>query len=474
MCSFLILPIEIYNKIDINKINKKLKRRGPDNTNIIIHNGYVFIHNLLHMCGEKVNQPIFNKNKDILILFNGEIYNYLDFGNFISDVECLLYLYEKKGNDFVKLLDGEFCFVIFDFKKNNILIYSDIFGTKPIFYTIQKNKIIISSLRSVICDIYNYNEFPLKNINLPTQKEKHSNINNIYKNKPNEYLIYDLETYKLLETNKIHKFELNQYKLNYDDWFKAFDNAIKKRVDNNINSKIGVCLSSGYDSGIICNSLNNNNIKYETYTIIAKENINTINKIIKINNNKNYVYKLNEDEYLVYKNKYQKEVEGTNIKIKNNYYNVIGDWAGVGLSYIFERSRKNNCYLFLSGTGGDEIYSDYGWKGFNMKNKYKNKEDQPGTIMGLYPENLKDVFPWENFFNGLMECFIAKEEYTGSLYGIEIRYPFLDKNVVQEFLYLKPELKNNLYKAPLHKYMSKYNYPFDINQKIGFKAKYTS
>ena len=94
MCSFLILPIEIYNKIDINKINKKLKRRGPDNTNIIIHNGYVFIHNLLHMCGEKVNQPIFNKNKDILILFNGEIYNYLDFGNFISDVECLLYLYE--------------------------------------------------------------------------------------------------------------------------------------------------------------------------------------------------------------------------------------------------------------------------------------------------------------------------------------------------------------------------------------------
>ena len=292
MCSFLIIPLEIYKKNNIKKINEKLKKRGPDDTNIIIHNGYVFIHNLLHMCGEKVNQPIFNKNKDILILFNGEIYNYLDFGNFRSDVECLLYLYEEKGNDFVKLLDGEFCFVIFDFKKKNLLIYSDIFSTKPIFYKIKDNKIILSSLKSCICDIENINEFPLRNINSPTQKESYSNINNIYKNKPNEYLIYDLETYKLLETNKIHKFELNQYKLNYDDWFKAFDNAIKKRIDNNLNSKIGVCLSSGYDSGIICNSLNNNNINYETYTIIAKENINTINKRIKINNKTNYIYKL--------------------------------------------------------------------------------------------------------------------------------------------------------------------------------------
>ena len=88
---------------------------------------------------------------------------------------------------------------------------------------------------------------------------------------------------------------------------------------------------------------------------------------------------------------------------------------------IFSKSRKNNSYIFLSGTGGDEIFSDYGYQGKNMKNKSKNP---PGTILGLYPDNLEDVFPWENFFNGLMECFIAKEEYAGSLNGVEVRYPF--------------------------------------------------
>lgn len=471
MCSFLILPIEIYKKININIINKKLKLRGPDNTNILIHNGYVYIHNLLHMCGEKVIQPIFNDNKDIIILFNGEIYNYEEFGDFKSDTECLLYLYKKEGEDFVKLLDGDYCFVIFDFNKNKLLMYSDIFATKPIFYLIQNNKIIISSLRSTICDIFNINEFKNRNLDFPQNKISHSNLKNINKNKPNEYLIYNLDTYEVLKTNKIHEFKLNQYKTDYKDWFKAFDNAIKKRTKNNSNSKIGICLSSGYDSGCICNSLNNNNINYETYTILAQENLKTIQKRIKINDKKNYIYNLKKEEYLKYKKNYQNNVEGSNIKIKKNYYNVIGDWAGVGLSYIFEKSRKNNCYLFLSGTGGDEIYSDYGWKGFNMKNN-KNNESSPGTLLGLFPNNLEDVFPWENFYNGLMECFIAKEEYTGSLYGIEIRYPFLDKYVVQEFLNLKPELKNELYKAPLHKYMSEYSYPFDINKKIGFKAKH--
>ena len=91
--------------------------------------------------------------------------------------------------------------------------------------------------------------------------------------------------------------------------------------------------------------------------------------------------------------------------------------------------------------------------------------------MGLFPEDLTTIFPWFNFYTGLMEAFIAKEEYTGSLHGIENRYPFLDKNVVQEFLWLTAELKNNNYKSPLYNYMKIHNYPFKENEKIGFKAK---
>ena len=77
----------------------------------------------------------------------------------------------------------------------------------------------------------------------------------------------------------------------------------------------------------------------------------------------------------------------------------------------------------------------------------------------------------QTFMGGLNESFIAKEEYTASLFGIETRYPFLDKKLVQEFLWLTKNLKNKYYKAPLYHYLKSNNYPFEPNEKMGFKTK---
>jgi asparagine synthetase B (glutamine-hydrolysing) len=63
---------------------------------------------------------------------------------------------------------------------------------------------------------------------------------------------------------------------------------------------------------------------------------------------------------------------------------------------------------------------------------------------------------------------LAKEEYVAGAYGIEARYPFLDKQVVQEFLWLDVNLKNSTYKSVLHDYLTQNAYAFIPNQKIGF------
>ena len=63
-----------------------------------------------------------------------------------------------------------------------------------------------------------------------------------------------------------------------------------------------------------------------------------------------------------------------------------------------------------------------------------------------------------------------KEEYVCGAYGVEGRYPFLDKDLVQEFLYLSSDLKNKSYKSPLSNYLKKYNYPYDIDKKSGFNC----
>lgn len=144
-------------------------------------------------------------------------------------------------------------------------------------------------------------------------------------------------------------------------------------------------------------------------------------------------------------------------------YSSLTDWASIGLSIIFERASQNKQRIYLSGQGGDEIYSDYGHNGIPFKNI--------SQFGGLFPNDLNTIFPWNNFYTGSQEAFIGKEETVASIYGIEARYPFLDKYAVQEFLWLSVHLKNAYYKAPLHILMEKYKYPFCQNEKIGFKVK---
>ena len=67
-----------------------------------------------------------------------------------------------------------------------------------------------------------------------------------------------------------------------------------------------------------------------------------------------------------------------------------------------------------------------------------------------------------------MESYIAKEEYVSGMYGLEARYPFLDKKVVQEFLWLDSDLKNKYYKSVLHNYCVENDYPFAMGEKVGF------
>lgn len=68
---------------------------------------------------------------------------------------------------------------------------------------------------------------------------------------------------------------------------------------------------------------------------------------------------------------------------------------------------------------------------------------------------------WENFYQGSQRAYLAKDEYVTGAYGIEGRFPFLDARVVQEQLYLAPDLKNTYYKAAAQLYMKKYGYPVE-------------
>ena len=136
------------------------------------------------------------------------------------------------------------------------------------------------------------------------------------------------------------------------------------------------------------------------------------------------------------------------------------DSGATGLSMVCETARSDACKVYLSGQGADEIISDYG---FNGRRIYPHS-----NFGGLFPENLEDIFPWPSFYGSSQESYLTKEEHVGGSYGIEARYPFLDKRVVQEFLFLHPSLKNSAYKSALKSYLETNKFPSVFDTKIGF------
>lgn len=483
MCGILFTNKTINN---LNDIITFLKNRGPDYTNHVNINNYNFIHVLLSMTGSNYTiQPFQYDNDTIIILFNGEIYNFKDFGEFNSDGECIIESYKKYGEEFIKYLDGEFAIVLIDFNIKKIFFSSDIFCIKPLWYSIENNYIGVSSYKSCLekmnfCDIKE----------VPYNTTFHIDI---------------IDNFNIFKKTSVFDFDLKQYKTTFDDWNKAFENSILKRTQG-IKHKIFIGLSSGYDSGLIAHILNKFNIEYKAYTIEGSENIDIINKRNLLHKNYN-ILKISEEEFAKQKEYLNMNCENYNLFIDNdeltnlNYwkneqnkylknntnlntneykkilnkimtfesmYNkalnkkIYEDNGAIGLGIICSKARPNDELIYLTGSGADEITSDYGWNGV--------KHYRHSTIGGYFPNDLSKVFPWRNFFENTQKAYLRKEEYVAGTYGIEGRYPFLDKYVVQEFLWLSNELKNKWYKAPIYNYLKINNYPFDENKKVGFNC----
>ncbi|MFH0780015.1 MAG: asparagine synthase (glutamine-hydrolyzing) [Parcubacteria group bacterium] len=129
----------------IERMNKSLVHRGPDDCGIFMSDFAVIGMRRLSVIDlSSGHQPIFNEDKTVAVVFNGEIYNYLEIKNelerkghvFItkSDTEVLVHLYEEEGESMVKKLNGMFAFAIMDEKKRQIFFARDHFGVKPLYY----------------------------------------------------------------------------------------------------------------------------------------------------------------------------------------------------------------------------------------------------------------------------------------------------------------------------------------------------
>ena len=138
----------------IKEMNKRIVHRGPDAEGIYVDDNVALGQRRLSIIDlEGGNQPIYNKDKSILIVYNGEVYNYKELKEELteyefqtnSDTEVILHGYEKWGKELPKKLRGMFAYAIYDKNKNEIFISRDHFGIKPLYYYQNKDVILFGS-----------------------------------------------------------------------------------------------------------------------------------------------------------------------------------------------------------------------------------------------------------------------------------------------------------------------------------------
>lgn len=432
MCSFLVTNKKNF---DIDYVNHFLQKRGPDCTNYYEENNFLYLHNLLSITGDLTKQPL--KKDGLVLVYNGEIYNYRQFGDYSSDGLCIIDLFQLKGTRAFQELDGEFSIVLHDNASRKIYICTDTFGTKPLFYALNEKEIGVCSYSSGLSRL---------------------GFHSITKCKPNQITVIDEITMKVTEEIPLYQFDLNQYKKNYDDWEISFIESVKKRSQNT-NHSIVVPMSSGHDSGLICCILNEMNVNYVSVSVRGRENQEVLEKRYNIKKGEKHLFdSISLTSLNQIKNIFEQDVErffyGPNPE--SHLQDGFSDQGAIGLYFVLKESKeKNNCKVVLSGQGSDEMMTNIKGYGFQTSNPVP------------FPEDLKLVFPWGNFYQGSQSSYLMKEECIAGSLGMESRYPFLDRKVVQEFLWLSADLKNSRYKGPIENSFKKRDYPF-FEGKMGF------
>ena len=337
--------------------------RGPDSSGSYIDSKIALGFRRLSILDLKNgDQPMFNEDKSLILIFNGEIYNsnilrqelkkagHIFANN--SDSEVLLHCYEEYGKNIVNKLRGMFAFAIWD-KKNELLFAArDIFGIKPFYYAKMGSSFMFGSeIKSFLKHPHFNKELNKKALEqyLSFQYSPYLEtfFKGVFKLPPAHYLILKNNKVKI---NRYYNIEFHpNNSLSLDEWVQriesVFDDSVNAHKISDV--EVGSLLSSGVDSSYIACSANVS----KTFTVgfsqdgyseisFAKELSDTINI-------KNYSKVIAEQEWW-------------NIFPKLQYHmdEPLADPSAIALYFACNEASKR-VKVILSGEGSDEIFGGY-------------------------------------------------------------------------------------------------------------------
>ena len=354
--------------------DKEKKKIIKDMADIIVHrgpdsDGYYYDDNvalgfrrLSIIDLEGGTQPIYNENKDKVIVFNGEIYNYkeikdelLEKGHVFStdsDTEVILHGYEEYKEKILDKLRGMFSFVIYDMKNNSLFGARDFYGIKPMYYYRGKNEFLFGS---EIKSFLGHPKF-VKELNRDMLKQyltfqysvgEDTFFKNVYKLMPGHYFKYSNGNLKIKRYYEIDLTSDNSKSL--DEW----KDIIRKEINESVkyhkisDVEVGSFLSSGVDSSIIATLSNVDKTFTVGYDNKKYSEIDYAKDLSDKIGVKNISKKITKEEYF---DKFS--------MIQYYMDEPLADPSAAALYFVANTASKH-VKVALSGEGADEIFGGY-------------------------------------------------------------------------------------------------------------------
>lgn len=349
----------------LEKMMNRIVHRGPDSAGKYIDSDIALGFRRLSIIDlADGDQPMFNEDKSLVLVFNGEIYNFKDlraeliksghtFAN-NSDSEVLLHGYEQWGEELVGRLRGMFAFVIFDRRDKSVFGARDMFGIKPFYYTFMNSSFIFGSEIKSFLDhpdfVKELNEDALGHyLSFQYSPTEETFFKNVFKLPPAHY--FTLKNGEMRKTRYFRPdFESKDGVLEY--YADLADKAVRESVKAHkiADVEVGSFLSSGIDSSYIAEAANVD----KTFTVgfespdgdryneihFAKEFADTIG--------------VENISKVITPEEYWEEFP----KIQYHMDEPLADPAAIALYFVSQLASKY-VKVVMSGEGADELFGGY-------------------------------------------------------------------------------------------------------------------
>lgn len=454
ICGYFDISKERDAEINILKnMADTLFYRGPDSSGFFLKDNLGMGFRRLSLIDlDGGNQPLYNEDQTIVLVCNGEIYNYRELKKQLiqkghkfrtnTDVEVLIHLYEEYGLDFLNQLNGQFAFALYDFQKQQLILARDPMGICPLFYTIV-DKILIfgSEIKAILAHPLVRREVDLVGLDqiltfpgLVSPRTMFKDINSL---KSGHYIIIKDSQVKVTEY-----WDLDYPKINENPVYQAESYYTEKLQDILIQSvkyrlnadvPVGVYVSGGLDSSLIAaivnkicpDELHSFSIGFTDKDICESKYREILLKQLNFLHHEIWFDWDQISDGLV------KAIYHSECPLKETY-----NTASLALSSC---ANSNHIKAVLTGEGADELFAGYvGYRFEELRNNSPNQKDY--SLESVLEDELRlKVWGDENIF--YETDLYAYRETKLALYSSELNQRFIEFDCLNFELVNKDKLR---------------------------------